>query len=104
MPSGNCLHLFNPLRRDEPSSLRKGLEAALQSKSHPFEQTSMDHIGEWMPIQDAMKIRPESQSAHHLPQTPEENLRPRHLRARGQVLGVACITDNCVGRKPPQQK
>jgi len=37
MPGSNCLHLPDPLWSDEPSSLRKGLEAALESKSHAFE-------------------------------------------------------------------
>jgi hypothetical protein len=37
MPSGNGLHLFNPLLRDESSSLGEGLDAALESKSHAFE-------------------------------------------------------------------
>ena len=52
----NCFHLFDPIRSDEPSSLRERFEAALQSKSHAFEETSMNHIGEGMPIQNSMKI------------------------------------------------
>src|SRR6267378_3925424 len=52
MPCSNCLHLRDPLRSDESSSLREGFEAALESKSHAFEQASMDHIGERMAIQN----------------------------------------------------
>ena len=37
MPCGNSLHLLDPLRSDEPSALREGLEAALQSQGHAFE-------------------------------------------------------------------
>ena len=37
MPCGNYLHLLDPLRSDEPSSLGEGFEPALQSKSHAFE-------------------------------------------------------------------
>ena len=50
MPCGNGIDFLNPLRSDEPSSLREGLETAVQSKNHAFKETSMDHIGEWMPI------------------------------------------------------
>ena len=44
----------------------------------------MDHIGEWMPIQDSMKIRCEAQSARDLSQTSEENFGARHFRAMGR--------------------
>ena len=50
MPCSNCLNLLDPLLSDGSSSLREGFEAALQSQSHAFEQTSVDHIGERMPI------------------------------------------------------
>jgi hypothetical protein len=56
VPRGDCFHFSDPLRSDEPSSLRERFEATLQSESHAFEQTSMDHVGEWMPIQNSMKI------------------------------------------------
>ena len=57
MPRGNCFDLRNAFRSDEPSTLRERLEPALQSQGHAFEQTSMDHIGKRMPIQNSMKIR-----------------------------------------------
>src|SRR5216684_1316962 len=96
MPCGNCLDLVNPLRRDEPSSLGKGLEPALQSKSHTFQQASMDHIGERMPIQNALKIRLESHSASDLSQTSEENFEARHLCGWREVLRVARIANDCL--------
>jgi hypothetical protein len=37
VPCSNGFNLLDPLRSDEPSSLREGFEAALQSKSHAFE-------------------------------------------------------------------
>jgi hypothetical protein len=36
VPCSNCLYLVDPLRSDEASSLREGLEPALQSESHAF--------------------------------------------------------------------
>ena len=64
----------------------------------------MDHIGEWMPIQNSMKIRRELHSAGDLSQTSEEDFGVKHLRRWGQVLRVARIANNCVRRDPPQQK
>src|SRR5216684_785720 len=104
MPCGNCLDLVNPPRRDEPSSLGKGLEPALQSKSHTFQQTSMDHIGERMPIQNSMKIRRESQSASDLSQTSEEDFEASQLLLWRQVLRIARIANDCVRRDAAQQK
>ena len=77
--------------RGEDSSLRSALR-----KSR--------HIGEWMPVQNSVKIRRKSQSARDLSQTSEEGFGARHLRAWGQVLRVACIAKDCVGRDPVQQK
>src|ERR1700675_4711213 len=37
VPCRNGLHLLDPLRSDEPSSLRERLEPVVQSKSHAFE-------------------------------------------------------------------
>src|SRR5258708_6904341 len=104
MPCGNCLDLLNPLRRDESSSLGKGLEPALQSKSHTFQQTSVDHIGERMPIQNARKIRLESHSASDLSQTSEEDFEARHLCGWREVLRVARIANDCLRRDAAQQK
>jgi len=56
---GYALYFVHALRCDESSSAGEGFEAALQSKSHALQQTSVNHIGEWMPIQDSMKIRDE---------------------------------------------
>src|SRR5712664_750254 len=64
----------------------------------------MNHIGEWMPIQNSMKIRREPQSASDLSQTSEEDFGARHLRPRRQVLRVARIANDCVGRDVAQQK
>src|SRR6266566_695702 len=62
MARSNRLNLLDPLLSDKPSSLREGFEATLQSKSHAFEEASMDYIGERMPIQNSMKIRRELHS------------------------------------------
>jgi len=37
MPCSNCLHLLDPFRSDEPSSLGEGFEPALECESHAFE-------------------------------------------------------------------
>ena len=99
-----CLHLLDPLWSNESSSLREGLEPALQRKGHAFQQTSVNHIGEWVPIQNSMKIRREPQSACDLSQASEEDSGARHLRVRGEILRVARIANDCVGRDPSQQK
>src|ERR1700736_1340876 len=104
MARGNPLDLLNPIRSDETSSLGERLEPALHGKSHAFEQASMDHIGEWMPINNAVKLRRESQSASDLSQTTEEDFCVRHLRAWGQVLRVTRIANDGAGRDPAQQK
>src|SRR6516225_5066804 len=103
MPCSNSLNLLDPLRSDEPSSLREGFEAVFESKSHSFEQTSMYHIGERMAIQDSTKFRREPQSACNLSQTSKENFGPTHLRVSGQVLRVTRIANDCLGRDPGQQ-
>src|SRR6266849_1717188 len=100
MPCRNCLHLLDPLGSDGPSSLREGFEPALESERDAFEQTSVDDIGERMPIQNSMKIRREPLSARDLSQASEEDLGVRHLRRWRQVLGVARITNNCARRDP----
>src|SRR6266403_3721498 len=64
----------------------------------------MDHIGERMPIQNSMKIRREPQSASDLSQTSEEDFGAKHLCSWGEVLRVARIANDCVGRDPAQQK
>src|SRR5215813_14602785 len=86
---GNCLNLLDPLLSDEPSSLREGFEPVFQSKSHTFEQTSMDHIGERMAIEDSAEIRHEGHSASDLSQTSKEDFGVRHLGAGREVLRVA---------------
>lgn len=63
---GNALYFLHALRCDVSPSAGEGLEASLQSKSHAFEQTSVNHIGEWMPIQDSMKVWDEVQCACNL--------------------------------------
>ena len=60
----------------------------------------MNHIGERMPIQNSMKIRREPHSASDLSQTSEEDCGAEHLRAWGEVLRVARIANECVGRDP----
>src|SRR6266478_594878 len=64
----------------------------------------MDHIGERVPIENAMKIRRERQSASDLSQTSEEDLCAGHLRAWRQVLRIARVANDCVGREAAQQK
>ncbi len=56
MARGNGLNFINPLRGDESPSLGERLKAVLQSESHAFEQTAVDHVGKWMAIEDSMKI------------------------------------------------
>src|SRR5579863_2954433 len=97
MPCCDGLDFVNPLGSDEASSLRKRLEAALQSKSHPFEQTAVSHVGEWMPIEDSAKIGRETQSPRDLSEASEEYAGSRHVRAGGQVLRVPCIANNGLG-------
>src|ERR1700722_14446788 len=103
VPSSNCLHLLNPLRSNESSSLRERFKPAVQSKSHAFEETSMNHIREGMPIQNSVEIRRERYSAGNLSQTSEEDFDARHLRVWRQVLGVARIGHNCIRGDPAQQ-
>src|SRR5437870_1712836 len=98
MTCSNCLNLIDPLLRDETSSLREGFEPAFQSKGHTFEQTSMDNIGERMPIQNSMKVRRELQSSGDLSQASEEHRGPTHPRARRQVLWIAGIANKGIGR------
>jgi len=94
---GNALHFLHSLRCDEPPAAGERLEAAFESKSHAFEQTSVNHIGEWMPIQDPMKIRDEVQCACDLSQTSVEDFGVRHCRGGRKVFWVACVTDDRVG-------
>src|ERR1700676_4328189 len=103
MPRSNRLDLLHPLWGDKPSSLRERLEPALQRKGHAFEQTSMDHIWERMPIQNSMKIRDELQSARDLSQTSEEDRRARHRRAGREILRVARIAHERVRRDATAQ-
>ena len=100
MPRSNRFNLLDPRRRDGPSSLREGFEAALQSEGHAFEQASMDHVGKWVSIQNSMKIRSEAHSAGDLSQTSEEDSGAWHLRGWRQVLRVTRIANDCVGRGP----
>src|SRR5271155_4194967 len=64
----------------------------------------MDDIGERMPIQNSMKIWCERQAARDLPQTSEEDCGAKQLRLWRQVLRVACIANECVGRNLAEQK
>ena len=91
---GNALYFLHSLRCDEPSSAGEGFEATLQSKSHAFEQTSVNHIGEWMPIEDSMKVWDEVQCARDLSQTSEEDLSARHCRAGRKIFWVTRVTDD----------
>jgi hypothetical protein len=104
MPRRNCLDLFDSPRSDGPSSLRESFEPALQSQSHPFEQTSLHYIGERMPIQNSVQIGSETQSTGDLSQTSEEDTGVRHIGARRQVLRIASVANDCVGRDAAQQK
>ena len=82
MARGNGLYLINPLGGDESSSLGKRLKAVLQGEGHAFEQTAVDHIGEWVPIQDSMKIGDEGQSPRDLSETSKEDSGARRLCTR----------------------
>ena len=50
MARGNFLDFLDTLRSDKSSPLGERLETALESKGHAFEQASMGHVREWMPI------------------------------------------------------
>ncbi len=104
MTRSNCFHLLDPRRRDGSSSPREGFEAALQSKGHAFEQTSMDHVGKRMPIQNSTKIRGEPHSTGDLSQTSEEDFGTGDLGGWRQVLRVPRIANDCVGGDVTQQK
>ncbi len=69
---GNGFNLLDAPWSDEASSLGEGFEAALQREGHAFEQTSMHHVGEGMPVQHAMKIGREAQSGRDLSQAAEK--------------------------------
>src|ERR1700722_6849377 len=64
----------------------------------------MNHIGEWMPIQNSMKIRRECQSTSDLPQASKEDFDARHLRIWREVLRIAGIQNDCVGGDAAEQK
>src|SRR5258706_5942022 len=104
VPCGDGLDLSDPLGSDEPSPLREGLEAALQSEGDPFEEASVDHVGERMAIQNSMKIRRERQAAGDLSQTSEEDSGARHVGPWREVLRVAGIADDCMLRDPSQKE
>ena len=73
------LYFTNPLRGDESPSLGERLKAVLQSESHAFEQTAVDHVGEWVTIEDSMKIGDEGQSPRNLSETSEEDCGMRYF-------------------------
>src|SRR5580692_8064658 len=64
----------------------------------------MDHIGEWMAIQNSMKIRREPQSARDLSETSEEDRGAKQLRPWRQVLWVARVANERAGRNLTEQK
>jgi hypothetical protein len=82
MSCGNGIDFFNPLKVDESPSLGEGLKAMLQSESHPFEQTAVNHIGEWMTIEDSTKIGDEGQPPVTCPRPPKKTL-ARGISAAG---------------------
>jgi hypothetical protein len=47
---GDFLDLVDALLGDKASSLREGLEAALEGEGHAFEEASVDYVGERMAI------------------------------------------------------
>src|SRR5579864_5056951 len=98
MPCGDGLHFLDARGGDEASSLREGFEAALESQSHAFQETSVDHIGEGMAIQNSTKIRREAHAAGDLAETSEEDGCAGHLRAGREILRVARIANESVGR------
>jgi hypothetical protein len=51
-----------------------------------------------------MEIRHKPQPAGDLSQTSEEDFDSRHLRAWRQILRIARIANDCVGRDTAQQK
>src|SRR5580704_17090878 len=59
--------------RDQASAARKGLETTFQCKRHPFEQTAMCNIWEWVGIEYFPQVRIISNSASYLTETTEEH-------------------------------
>ncbi len=74
MQGSDGLDFLDSFPRNESSSLGERLETSRQGEGHAFEQTSMGHIGEWMPIQNAFEIGHETQPARNLSQTTKERL------------------------------
>ena len=76
MPCSKRLNRLDALRSDRSSTHREGFEPALQGKSHTFEETSVDHVGGRIRIENSMKIRRKSQSASNVPRPPKNILAP----------------------------
>ena len=65
---GNCLDLLYSLSCNEASSLGERLQSALQCKGYPLQQTSVEHIGNWLTVENTMNIGLEGHTCGHLPQ------------------------------------
>lgn len=104
MQCGDGLDFLDPLSRDEPSPLGERLETPCQSQGHAFEQTSMGHVREWMPIQNALQIGHETQPVWNLSHASEEDSSARHIAVRTQVFGVAGIANDGFGRNAAKTK
>src|SRR5437870_2917935 len=98
VPFGNHLHLFDARAGDQSSTSRKRFQSPLQSQSDAFEQASLGHIGERMAIQNSTEIRREFQSASDLSEASEEDGGVRGGGRWRQILRVAGIANNSVGR------
>src|SRR5436190_8121140 len=71
VPGGDRLDFLDELRSDGAPSAGEGLKPSFQRESDAFQQASVRHIGEWMTVQDSMKIGVELQSARDLAQPSE---------------------------------
>src|SRR5664279_3194748 len=64
----------------------------------------MGHLGEWMPIQNALEIGHKTQPARNLSQATKENSGAGHIGARTEVFRVARIADDRLGCYAAQLK
>lgn len=69
---GDRLDLLHSPLRDVASSLRKGFESPLKSKRQSLQKASMQHVREWVTIEDPVDVGFAGHACCHLPQSSEE--------------------------------
>ena len=100
MPRGDPFNLRHPFRSDETASLGKRLEPAFKRQRHPLQQTAVDDVREWMPVQHAVEIRPEAHAAQNLPKSAKEDSRVWQYGTGCQILGVPRVAEDCILSDP----